>query len=142
MSKLYDQLKNAAFARRSALERRSKSKSPASRSGEKAPRSLAEQKVLREGEWRAEIETKLQEADRELIPVHETPVPQEPLAHTYPTQPIPEGDILFPRKVVDPEHYQGVLAPDGKTLQVTNVQIAAADGGSSLLGSTLCIQAW
>ncbi len=49
-----------------------------------------------------------------VIPVVETPVPQEPLAHTYPTQPIPVGDELVPHVVPDPQDYQGLVAPDGK----------------------------
>jgi len=53
-----------------------------------------------------------------ILGVVETPVPQEPLAHTYPTQPIPKGDVLFPRQVVDPQSYQGVLAPDGKPYKI------------------------
>src|ERR1700752_2284234 len=59
MSKLYEQLKNAAFSRREALERKSRRKSS---------RSLAEQKVVvdSEAKWREEIEDKLQAADQEL----------------------------------------------------------------------------
>ncbi len=49
-----------------------------------------------------------------VIQVVETPVPQEPLDHTYPTQPIPAGDELVPHIVPDPESYQGLIAPDGK----------------------------
>jgi glucose dehydrogenase len=49
-----------------------------------------------------------------VLGVVETPVPQEPLAHTYPTQPIPVGDELVPHVVPDPQDYQGVIAPDGK----------------------------
>jgi len=55
-----------------------------------------------------------------VIPVTETPVPQEPLDHTYPTQPIPAGDELVPHVVPDPESYQGLVAPDGKPYVITN----------------------
>jgi len=48
-----------------------------------------------------------------VIGVIETPVPQQPLAHTYPTQPIPVGDELIPHVPPDPQDYQGVIAPDG-----------------------------
>src|SRR5262245_25276263 len=51
---------------------------------------------------------------KSLLPVKETPFPQNARAHTYPTQPIPQYDELVPHKVLDPEHYQGVIAPDGK----------------------------
>jgi quinoprotein glucose dehydrogenase len=54
-----------------------------------------------------------------VYPVAEVPVPQEPLSHTYPTQPIPVGgDEIFPQHVLDPESYQGVIAPDGKPYKV------------------------
>jgi outer membrane protein assembly factor BamB len=46
--------------------------------------------------------------------VKETPFPQEPRAHTFPTQPIPQYDELVPHHVLDPEHYNGVIAPNGK----------------------------
>ena len=49
-----------------------------------------------------------------VIKVIETPVPQEPLDHTYPTEPIPTGDELVPHVVPDPQDWQGVIAPDGK----------------------------
>jgi len=49
-----------------------------------------------------------------VIGVVETPVPQNPLDHTYPTQPIPVGDELVPHVTPDPQDYQGILAPDGK----------------------------
>jgi len=49
-----------------------------------------------------------------VVPVHETPVPQSAPMHTYPTQPIPEGDALLDHFPSDPENYQGVIAPDGK----------------------------
>ena len=55
-----------------------------------------------------------------VIKVVETPVPQEPLDHTYPTQPIPVGDELVPHVLPDPQDYQGVIAPDGKPYVVTN----------------------
>jgi len=53
-----------------------------------------------------------------VVGVIEKPVPQDPLAHTYPTQPIPIGDELVPHVVPDPEHYRGVLAPDGKPYEI------------------------
>ncbi|HZQ04281.1 MAG TPA: PQQ-binding-like beta-propeller repeat protein, partial [Gaiellaceae bacterium] len=56
-----------------------------------------------------------------VIPVVETPVPQEPLAHTYPTQPIPVGDELVPHVVPDPQDYQGLIAPDGKPYVIGTV---------------------
>src|SRR5690242_4928237 len=77
MSKIYDQLKNAAFARRAALERRSRGKAPPPLA-EKPPRSLSEQKVVDDGQWREQIETKLQAAERELVP-SASPPPLEPL---------------------------------------------------------------
>jgi alcohol dehydrogenase (cytochrome c) len=51
-----------------------------------------------------------------LIAAPETPVPQEPLAHTYPTQPIPQNTSqeLVPHVPPDPQSYAGLLAPDGK----------------------------
>jgi len=49
-----------------------------------------------------------------VIGVVETPVPQDPADHTYPTQPIPVGDELVPHVPTDPQAFQGVLAPDGK----------------------------
>src|SRR5579862_3503886 len=52
--------------------------------------------------------------------VVETPVPQNPLDHSYPTQPIPVGDELVPHVLPDPQDYQGVIAPDGKPYQVTS----------------------
>jgi len=55
-----------------------------------------------------------------IVKVVETPVPQEPLDHTYPTQPIPAGDELVPHVVPDPQDYQGVTAPDGKPYVITN----------------------
>jgi glucose dehydrogenase len=53
-----------------------------------------------------------------VLGVVETPVPQDARAHTYPTQPIPVGDELFPRQVLDPQSYQGVLAPDGTPYKI------------------------
>jgi hypothetical protein len=44
----------------------------------------------------------------------ETPVPQDPVAHTYPTQPWPNGDPLVPQVPVDPQDWSGAIAPDGK----------------------------
>jgi len=49
-----------------------------------------------------------------VVGVVETPVPQSPLDHTYPTQPIPVGDELVPHIPPDPQDYQNVIAPDGK----------------------------
>ncbi len=49
-----------------------------------------------------------------VIKVVETPVEQNPLDHTYPTQPIPVGDELVPHVVQDPQDWQGLVAPDGK----------------------------
>ena len=49
-----------------------------------------------------------------VIKVVETPVPQDPLDHSYPTQPVPVGDELLQHTVYDPQDYQGLLAPDGK----------------------------
>jgi glucose dehydrogenase len=53
-----------------------------------------------------------------VVGVVETPVPQDPRAHTYPTQPIPIGDELVPHVIQDPQDYQGVIAPDGKPFLV------------------------
>jgi len=55
-----------------------------------------------------------------VIGVVETPVPQNPLDHTYPTQPIPVGDELVPHVVQDPQDYAGLIAPDGKPYVITN----------------------
>src|SRR5579885_1546075 len=49
-----------------------------------------------------------------VIKVVVTPVEQNPLDHTYPTQPIPVGDELVPHVVQDPQDWQGLVAPDGK----------------------------
>src|SRR5579862_5399634 len=49
-----------------------------------------------------------------IIKVVETPVPTDPLDHSYPTQPIPVGDQLLPPYPPDPQDYQGVVAPNGK----------------------------
>jgi len=56
-----------------------------------------------------------------VVGVVETPVPQEPLSHTYPTQPIPVGDELVPHVPIDPQSWQGVVAPDGKPFVVSSV---------------------
>src|SRR5581483_11954721 len=53
-----------------------------------------------------------------VVPVTEVPVPQDPLAHTYPTQPHSAGDELVPQVVQDPQSWAGVLAPDGKPYKV------------------------
>ncbi len=55
-----------------------------------------------------------------VIKVVETPVPQDPRDHTYPTQPIPAGDELVPHVVQDPQDYQNLVAPDGKPYVITN----------------------
>jgi len=52
--------------------------------------------------------------------VIETPVPTDPLDHSYPTQPIPVGGELVPHVVQDPQDYQGLVAPDGKPYVITN----------------------
>ncbi|MGZ5085360.1 MAG: hypothetical protein ACXWBZ_18475, partial [Usitatibacter sp.] len=72
MSKLYDQLRNAAFSRKQALERkpRKSAVAPSSSPTSSAPaRPLADQKVVDDDSrrWREEIEGKLHQADRELI---------------------------------------------------------------------------
>ncbi len=56
-----------------------------------------------------------------VVGVVETPVPQEPRAHTYPTQPIPVGDELVPHVPFDTQVYQGILAPDGKPYVISTV---------------------
>ncbi len=56
-----------------------------------------------------------------VIGVVETPVPQDPRAHTYPTQPIPVGDELVPHVPYDTSSYQGTLAPDGKPYVISTV---------------------
>src|SRR5579885_476308 len=56
-----------------------------------------------------------------VIGVVETPVPQDPRAHTYPTQPIPVGDELVPHVPYDTAHFQGILAPDGKPYVISTV---------------------
>ena len=48
-----------------------------------------------------------------IIGAPETPVPQDPTQHTYPTQPIPIGDDIIPHVPNQPQAWQG-LAPDGK----------------------------
>jgi glucose dehydrogenase len=53
--------------------------------------------------------------------VIETPVPQEPISHTYPTQPIPVGDPLTWRVAPDPQNWYGTVAPDGKPYVVATV---------------------
>jgi len=49
-----------------------------------------------------------------VVGVVETPVPQDPRDHSYPTQPIPVGDELVPHIPADTADYQGIVAPDGK----------------------------
>src|SRR5262249_46006331 len=50
-----------------------------------------------------------------LVSAPETPVQQDAEAHTYPTQPIPQGtsNELVPHVVQHPQDWQGVVAPDG-----------------------------
>jgi len=55
-----------------------------------------------------------------VVGVVETPVPQNPLDHTYPTQPIPTGDELVPHVPFGTQPYQGVLAPDGKPYAISS----------------------
>jgi len=55
-----------------------------------------------------------------VVGVVETPVPQNPLDHTYPTQPIPTGDELVPHVPFDTQNYAGILAPDGKPYAVSS----------------------
>jgi len=59
-----------------------------------------------------------------VLGVVETPVPQDPRDHTYPTQPIPVGDELVPHVVPDPQDWQGLLAPDGKPYIVPTAPFA------------------
>ncbi len=54
-----------------------------------------------------------------VIGVVETPVPQDPRDHTYPTQPIPVGDELVPHVPADTASYQGIVAPDGKPYAIS-----------------------
>jgi len=54
-----------------------------------------------------------------VIGVVETPVEQNPLDHSWPTQPIPVGDELVPHVPTDPQDWYGVLAPDGKPYAVS-----------------------
>jgi alcohol dehydrogenase (cytochrome c) len=58
-----------------------------------------------------------------MIPAPEMPVPQEPLAHTYPTQPIPQNTSqeLVPHVPPDPQDYQGIIAPNGKPYKISTV---------------------
>jgi len=56
-----------------------------------------------------------------VVPVTERPVPQDPLSHTYPTQPFPAGDELVPHVVQDPQDWAGVIAPNGKPYKVPSV---------------------
>ncbi|MBC8022279.1 MAG: hypothetical protein H7Y14_04125, partial [Burkholderiales bacterium] len=67
MSKLYDQLKNAAFSRKDALEKKER-KPLRAKAQEKAPQPLAEQRVIddEQGAWRNEIAGKLQAFDQQL----------------------------------------------------------------------------
>src|SRR5579862_9277049 len=56
-----------------------------------------------------------------VVSVTEVPVPQDPLAHTYPTQPHSAGDEIVPQVVQDPQSWTGVLAPDGKPYKISTV---------------------
>jgi len=53
-----------------------------------------------------------------VVPVKELPVPQDPLSHTYPTQPQSAGDLIVPHGVQDPQNWTGVVAPDGKPYKI------------------------
>src|SRR5581483_4276062 len=57
---------------------------------------------------------------RPVVGVVETPVPQDPRDHTYPTQPIPVGDELVPHVPFDTQVYQNILAPDGKPYAIAS----------------------
>jgi quinohemoprotein ethanol dehydrogenase len=70
-----------------------------------------------------------------VLGVVETPVPQDPLAHTYPTQPIPVGDELVPHVVPDPQSYQGVLAPDGKPYLISTQPFPAYTDQQYVVGA-------
>jgi len=59
-----------------------------------------------------------------VVGVVETPVPQNPLDHSYPTQPIPVGDELVPHIPADTVDYQGIVAPDGKPYIVATTPFA------------------
>jgi alcohol dehydrogenase (cytochrome c) len=56
-----------------------------------------------------------------LIAAPETPVPQSAAAHTYPTQPIPQGtsNELVPHVVQDPQNWAKAIAPDGKPYAIS-----------------------
>ena len=54
-----------------------------------------------------------------VVGVVETPVPTNPLDHSYPTQPIPIGDELVPHVPQDTADYQNIVAPDGKPYVVS-----------------------
>jgi glucose dehydrogenase len=49
-----------------------------------------------------------------IQPVTETPVPQYPLQHSYPTQPIPSGGPVVPVTLSDAHAFDGLQGPDGK----------------------------
>src|SRR5579862_2572075 len=59
-----------------------------------------------------------------VVGVVETPVPTNPLDHSYPTQPIPVGDELVPHVPTDPQAFQGIVAPDGKPYIVATTPFA------------------
>jgi quinohemoprotein ethanol dehydrogenase len=54
-----------------------------------------------------------------LVPTHEVPVPQDPKAHTYPTQPIPDAELpggageIIPHVPIQPQAWTG-LSPNGQ----------------------------
>ena len=66
MSKLYDQLKNAAVSRKQALEK--KARKPARAKAAAAPKPVAEQEVFDDAQhtWRDEIAGKLHEVSEQL----------------------------------------------------------------------------
>jgi hypothetical protein len=87
LSKLYDQLKNAAFARKQALDPKKPKRGAArAKAAEPEPAKLVDQKVIDDesGRWRDEIAGKLHEVDEQLE--HVAPV----------TGPAPLSTITIP----------------------------------------------
>ena len=68
MSKLYDQLKNAARTRKQALERKAEPAAPQAEPLPTDPPLTGKALDDSESHWREEIEDKLREADRDLAP--------------------------------------------------------------------------
>ncbi len=62
-----------------------------------------------------------------VIGAPETPVPQLPAMHTYPTQPIPVGDELVPHVPPNPAAFQGLTAPDGKPYVISTAPFTPFD---------------